>query len=147
MQIRVANRQDEPAIRHIIEDVYLQHGRKFDLAGSDSDLNNVEAHYFWPDGIFLVAERDDTIIGLLGARPDAHGSLRILRLSAAPGEPEAVVRSLIDTCIFFAGNSGCERVILQPQQLYLAGDQPLPPFQLAGSTSPEWLAKVAARPQ
>jgi hypothetical protein len=143
MQIRVANRQDEPAIRRIVEDVLSQHGHKFDLAGSDSDLNNVESHYFWHDGIFLVAERNDTIVGLIGARPDADGALRIFRLAAAgSADSNTVIRSLIDTCIFFAGNSACARMILQPDQVYLAADQPLPPFQLARSTPPEWVANV-----
>ena len=64
MQIRVATRQDEPLIRTLVNQALVEQGKaEVDLQGIDADLNNVESHYFWFDGIFIVAEDAGQIIG------------------------------------------------------------------------------------
>ena len=107
MQIRVANRQDEPIIRTIVNQALAERGSsEVDLKGRDEDLNNVEQHYFWHDGLFLVAEDDGQIIGLVGARKCEHDdSLELLRLVVVPSHrKKGVAHSLMDTVFFFARN-------------------------------------------
>ena len=107
MQIRVANRQDEPIIRTIVNQALAERGQsEVDLKGRDEDLNNVEQHYFWYDGLFLVAEEDGQIIGLVGARKSEHDeSLELLRLVVVPAHRQkGVARQLMDTVFFFARN-------------------------------------------
>lgn len=67
MQIRIANRQDEKKIVPFVEEIYNERGIKLDLASVDSDLKNVEANYFGKDGVFLLAEEEQKIIGVAGA--------------------------------------------------------------------------------
>ena len=108
MQIRVANRQDEPIIRTIIKEAYLEVGdREIDLTGRDSDLTNIDARYFWFDGIFIVAEDDGQIVGLAGARRgESEAVLRLMRLAVVPARRKTGCASmLIDTVLFFAANA------------------------------------------
>lgn len=144
MQIRVANRQDEPAIRHIVEEALAKHDRKLDLSGSDVDLQNVESHYFWNDGVFLIAERDDKTIGLLGARRGDPGTiLDITRLAVAPQEQhKGIARALLDVCFFFAGNMEYESVQLVPARQHLDEDRPIRPFAKNSQRSGVWTASV-----
>jgi hypothetical protein len=58
VQVRFANRQDEPNIRTFVESVYAESGSTFDLDGSDSDLRNIDAQYFGQEGLLIVVEED-----------------------------------------------------------------------------------------
>jgi GNAT superfamily N-acetyltransferase len=114
MQIRVANRQDEPIIRTIVNQANVEVGdAEIDLTGRDSDLSNVDSQYFWFDGIFVVAEEDGAIVGLAGARrasDTADGArsdvLLLKRLVVVPARRRTGCASiLMDTIIFFARNA------------------------------------------
>jgi N-acetylglutamate synthase-like GNAT family acetyltransferase len=133
MQIRVANRQDEPAIRAIVNECRAQRGEpEVDLKGADSDLNNVEEHYFWFDGIFLVAEEEGTIIGLIGARRgNSEETLDLRRLAVSPTfRGKGTARALVDRVIYFAGNLDYKRVVMDPARQHLDKRKPLRPFEL-----------------
>ncbi|MCW5833450.1 MAG: hypothetical protein KIS78_13690, partial [Labilithrix sp.] len=67
MQIRIANRQDEPEIRTFVDTIYQKSGSSLNIEEQDSDLRNMEANYFGKEGLFLVAEDNDKIIGIAGA--------------------------------------------------------------------------------
>lgn len=119
MQIRVANRQDEPIIRTIVNQANAEHGLpEIELTGGDSDLNNIEAHYFWYDGIFVVAEEDGQIVGLAGARRgETDDVLELLRLVVIPSRRRhGTAQLLMNTIVFFARNAEYEEIRYAPQK-------------------------------
>lgn len=113
MQIRAANKQDEPIIRTIIFQAMEENGASADLEGRDSDLKNVEHNYFWYDGLCIVAERDGQIIGVLAARRNEadEETLEIMRLAVTPGaRKRGAARALVKTMLFFAGNMEYKKI-------------------------------------
>lgn len=84
MQVRFANRQDEPNIRSFVESVYAESGGTFDLDGSDSDLRNIDAQYFGQEGLIIVVEEEKKIFGLAAARRKSESELELRRLLLAP---------------------------------------------------------------
>lgn len=86
VQIRIANRQDEPEIRTFVEALYQKSGLSFELESKDSDLRNVEANYFGKEGLFLVAENEGAIVGIAGARKKSESDLEIKRFLVADNE-------------------------------------------------------------
>ncbi|MBX9570942.1 MAG: GNAT family N-acetyltransferase [Candidatus Obscuribacterales bacterium] len=113
MQIRAANKQDEPIIRTIIFQAMEENGATADIEGRDSDLKNVEHNYFWYDGLCIVAERDGQIIGVLAARRNEkdENTLEIMRLAVTPGaRKRGAARALVKTMLFFAGNMEYKQV-------------------------------------
>ncbi len=83
MQVRVANRQDEPAIRTFVSEIYEKDGNSINLESTDSDLRNIEANYFGKEGLFLVGEEDSAIIAIAAARKKTDSVLELRRLLAA----------------------------------------------------------------
>lgn len=67
-QIRIGNRQDEPIVRPLIAHILAKNPEELDLNGADKDLRNIEQAYFGNGGLFLIAERDGVVVGLLGAK-------------------------------------------------------------------------------
>lgn len=88
MQIRVANKQDESAIRALFQSHLAEFNREIDVStdGSESDLRNIEGNYFGRDGIFLVASLDKDIVALAGGRrqADREDVFHIKRLFVSP---------------------------------------------------------------
>ena len=120
MQIRAANKQDEPIIRTIISQAMEENGATSDLDGRDSDLKNVEQNYFWYNGLCIVAERDGQIIGVLAARPNEKDddTLELMRLAVTPGaRKRGAARSLVKTMLFFAGNMQYKQVVAGASEL------------------------------
>src|SRR5262249_49194416 len=148
MQIRVANRQDEPAIRAIVNECRAQRGEpEVDLKGADSDLNNVEEHYFWFDGIFLVAEEEGKIIGLTGARRgNSEETLDLRRLAVSPSyRGKGVGRALVDHVMYFAGNLDYRQVVLDPLRQNFDLQKPFKPFAVFPGFPQQWMAAVNQR--
>lgn len=76
MQIRIANKQDESAIRTLFQTHLNEFNRELDLSadGAESDLRNIEGNYFGRDGIFLVASVEKDIVAIAGGRRKANES-------------------------------------------------------------------------
>lgn len=68
MQIRIGNRQDEPAVRELVRQLIDEIGRPWATQENESDLQNMEAEYIGRDGIFLVAEEKEKVIGFADDR-------------------------------------------------------------------------------
>lgn len=120
MQIRAANKQDEPIIRTIVLQAMEEMGATTDLDGRDSDLKNVEHNYFWYDGLCIVAERDGQIIGLLAARRNEKDdeTLELMRLAVTPGaRKRGAARALVKTMLFFASNMQYKQITAGSSQL------------------------------
>ncbi len=95
MQVRVANRQDEPAIRTFVSEIYEKDGESLNLESQDSDLRNIEANYFGKEGLFLVGEEDSAIVAIAAARKKSDSVLELRRLFAADKfSPEVVPEML-----------------------------------------------------
>jgi N-acetylglutamate synthase-like GNAT family acetyltransferase len=117
MQIRVANRQDEPLIRTIVFQALAENGIQPDLDGIDKDLRNTEHSYYWYDGLCIVAELDGQIIGVLAARRSFEDErlLVLRRLAVTPGaRKRGTARALLKTMQFFARNMEYTTVLLDP---------------------------------
>ena len=115
MQIRVANRQDEPLIRTIVFQSLEECGLHPDLEGLDQDLRNVEQSYFWYDGLCVVAENEGQIVGVLAARRSKENEdvLEMQRLAVTPGlRRRGVAKALMNTLKFFAMNMEYKSVVI-----------------------------------
>lgn len=137
MQIRVANRQDEPIIRTIVNQVNAELGAaEIDLKGSDSDLNNIESHYFWHDGIFVVAEDNGLVVGLGGARRgESDKQLELVRLVVIPSRRnKGTAVQLLQTIEFFGQNSEYDEVVYSPKKFGTTQNEPFFGFTVDGAT-------------
>lgn len=114
MQVRAANRQDEPLIRNIVFSALEELGITPDPDGRDKDLKNVEQSYFWHDGACLVAERDGQVVGVVAARRGAtDDELELARLAVYPAaRNRGIGRELMKTLLFFAGNMEYKTLVL-----------------------------------
>lgn len=135
MQIRVATRQDEPIIRTIINQANAEIGAtEIDLTGRDSDLTNIEANYFWYDGIFLVAEEDSQIIAIVAARRgQTDKQLELFRLVVIPSRRRrGIARKLLETVLFFARNMEYEQLVFDPNKFGTNQNKPCLGFTAGG---------------
>ena len=116
MQIRIANRQDEPEIRTFVDTIYQKSGSSLNIEEQDSDLRNMEANYFGKEGLFLVAEDNDKIIGIAGARKKTEKVLEFKRLMVADGSGhEEIANEMIDVIVRFAPRMLFEQVEVSVQ--------------------------------
>ena len=81
VRIRAATNSDADAIREIVFAVLAEYGLDCDPAGTDADLDDIEATYIVGGGMFEVVEaNDERIIGTVGLFPfgsltaSSHGS-------------------------------------------------------------------------
>lgn len=95
MQVRIANRQDEKAIRELAEAFSSTENASFDLKGRDRDLVNIEANYFGKEGLFLVVEADGELRGFAGARSKNEQTLSIERFQTSLIEAEEEMLKVI----------------------------------------------------
>lgn len=68
MQLRIGNKQDEGAVRALVQQSMIEVGAEFQLETAEADLKNIEGEYFGNDGIFVVIEEDSEIIAFAAAR-------------------------------------------------------------------------------
>jgi len=122
MQIRLANRQDEPKIVELVLDVMKEFGLTPNMDGGESDLKNVEANYFARDGVFLVAEQDGELVGIASARKEYENILELVRFAVAKGHRgEGIARDLLSTVLKFGRDLQYERVQVEPARQYPGG--------------------------
>ncbi|MBX3076369.1 hypothetical protein KF913_20825 [Candidatus Obscuribacterales bacterium] len=117
MQIRIANRQDEPEIRTFVDTIYQKSGSSLNIEEQDSDLRNMEANYFGREGLFLVAEHNDKIIAVAGARKKTEKVLEFKRLMVstdAEGADE-IANEMIDVIVRFAPRMLFEQIEVSVQ--------------------------------
>lgn len=120
MQVRIANKQDEPEIRTFVESICKESGSTFSLESNDSDLKNVEASYFGKEGLFIVAETDGKIVGVAGARKLTETELELKRLMMSEQfAKDEVVSEMLGVIINFARRLFYNRIdIVSPIKEY-----------------------------
>lgn len=116
MQIRIANKQDESAIRALFQTHLNEFNRELDLSadGTESDLRNIEGNYFGRDGIFLVASVEKDIVAIAGGRRlDGKGDdvFHIKRLFVEPKyRRQHVASQMVSIISRHAGILGFKRI-------------------------------------
>jgi putative acetyltransferase len=126
MQIRLGNRQDEPAITALVYQVMEEYGLTPQPETAESDLKNIEANYFGRDGLFLVAEEDKDIIGIAAARSNDEDELDLERMAVAKKfRGKGIARELMETVRRFARDMGYSRIEVEPARQYPACDKAL----------------------
>lgn len=152
MQVRAGNRQDEPLVRAIVTQYLEEQGRALDLEDKDRDLRNLEANYFWHDGLFIVAERDGQLIGMLAGRKNSKSDeiLDLKRLVVTTGaRRRGVAKALVKTMLFFAQNMEYKKVEFKDSES--VEDQQRDAalarlgFEKSNQESQSWAMKVPAK--
>ena len=123
MQIRIGNKQDEPACRELAKGCALEAGIRFDLEEHDADLKNIELSYIGRDGIFLVVEEEQEVIAFAAAARDENESICLLRrlYVAWPKRGQGIGRKLIDQIVFFAKNLDYKTLLVEADKLGYSG--------------------------
>jgi N-acetylglutamate synthase-like GNAT family acetyltransferase len=136
MQIRLGTRQDEPAIRALVEAIMKQYGLTYDESKGEADLKNIEAHYFAHDGIFLVAEQDGQVVGIAGARASEEKLLELVRFGVGKQwRGKGIARQLMATVVKFARDMENERIVVEPARQYPGGAEFLARFAFSSESS------------
>jgi predicted GNAT family N-acyltransferase len=106
LQIRIGNKQDEPACRELAKGVAAEAQLVFDLETTDSDLKNIESTYLGHDGIFLVAEEEQEIIAFATAgKGESEEQCKLSRVCVATAwRRKGIGKKLVEQVIFFAKN-------------------------------------------
>lgn len=126
MQIRLANKQDEPAVSKLVFEVMEEFGLSPEPLGSESDLKNIEGQYFGHNGVFLVAEDERSIVGIAGARRSNDLDLELVRLAVAKSwRGKKIARQLIESVFKFAGDLDYKRILVEPARQYPGSDRAL----------------------
>lgn len=112
MQIRIANRQDEKKLVPFVEEIYNEFGVKLDLASVDSDLKNVEANYFGKDGVFLLAEEEQKVIGIAGAHMVSDDLCALRRIYVAKGwRRKGIGRQMLNIVVAIAKRFQYKKIV------------------------------------
>jgi GNAT superfamily N-acetyltransferase len=120
MQIRIGNRQDQKRVQALTELICREFGRPFDLNQADQDLKNIELRYFGRDGIFLVVEEENQIVGLAGAMRQDEDRFVLRRICLEkPWRRKGLGRQLIKIVLSHAQRLGFSSVAI--------GDDPFQP--------------------
>jgi predicted N-acetyltransferase YhbS len=123
MQIRLGNRQDEPAITALVNQVMEELGQSPNPQVAESDLKNVEANYFGRDGLFLVAEDEKNIVGVAGARRHGENELKLERLAVSQNHRgRGIAREMMGIVQRFANDMGYERIVTKSGEPLSVGD-------------------------
>ncbi len=111
MQIRIGNKQDEPLIHALVADVLSEYGQEFDLNGVDSDLRNIEGHYFGADGAFFVIDENKRIVAIGAVRKLNENTCLLKRLCVARDwRGKGLGTKLLNMVLNFAFNLDYETV-------------------------------------
>lgn len=148
MQIRIANRQDEPEIRTFVDTIYQKSGSSLNIEEQDSDLRNVEANYFGKEGLFIVAEDNDKIIAVAGARKKSETVLEFKRLIVAPDAEsrDEIVDEMIDVIVRFAPRMLFEQIEVTAQARSDHYDQALSKKGFASAEQTKGALSLAVTP-
>ena len=122
MQIRLGNRQDEPAIITLVCDVMNEFGLVPKMDGAEADLKNIDANYFACDGLFLVVEIEGKIVGIAGAHKSSENVLELVRFAVVKSaRNKGYAHLLLNTILSFAQDLDYQRIEVEPARQYPGG--------------------------
>lgn len=136
MQIRLGNRQDEPAITKLVFAVMTEFQLPINPDGAESDLKNIEANYFARDGVFLVAEEDGQMIAIAGARRSEDAVLELVRFAVdKKWRGKGVARKLMAPILSYARDLEYSEILVEPARQYPGGADFLARFGFTSDNS------------
>jgi hypothetical protein len=97
MQIRLAVKQDEKQLREIFQE--NSSASVYSDSNDLGDLQNIEAHYFGKDGLFLVLEKDNQLKAAMGANRTRENTLAIRRYFAVGQAAQKELKSMLEICL------------------------------------------------
>ncbi|HEY9683847.1 MAG TPA: GNAT family N-acetyltransferase [Oculatellaceae cyanobacterium] len=106
MQLRIGNKQDEPACRDLAKKCAGDGGFNFDLETADADLRNIELAFIGHDGVFIVVEENEAVIAFAAARKGENEDVCSLRYLCVheSARRRGLGRKLVEQILFFARN-------------------------------------------
>jgi putative acetyltransferase len=115
LTLRDATKQDEIAIRAIVESVLREYGLQADPNQADADLADLRASYIERGGVFRVLlDERGTIVGCGGLYPLEGGEAEIRKMYFLPNaRGRGYGRRLLAELIEAARARGCRRVVLE----------------------------------
>lgn len=85
ISIRPATNSDCAEIQTLVFGVLEEYGLKPDLAGTDKDLTDIEAHYLARGGLFeLLETADGTLLGTVGLYPMDETTVELRKMYLSP---------------------------------------------------------------
>ena len=104
MQIRIGNKQDEVAVRAFVATQTERLGLGLpDFSGEFADLKNIVSNYIGHDGIFLIAEEENKVVGFAAARSKSDTACIVERIFVDREWIErGLLKQLVDKIIDFA---------------------------------------------
>jgi GNAT superfamily N-acetyltransferase len=69
LTLQIATQDDQPGIIQLIDQVYAEYADRVCLEGAESDLLDLQTHYFAKGGAFVVLKYDQQIVGTHAALP------------------------------------------------------------------------------
>ena len=83
--LRAAVDADSPAVRALVFAALQEHGLTPDLAGTDSDLAQLESNFGRRGGYFFVlVEADGQVVGTCGLYPQSDGAIELRKMYLTP---------------------------------------------------------------
>lgn len=112
--VRPAINRDAPAIKELVFSVLREYGLSPDPAGTDSDLDDIDAHYFARGGWFGVLVIDGTIAASVGIYPEDSRTCELRKMYCLPAfRGKGYGRQLLDHALAQAKALKFKRVVLE----------------------------------
>lgn len=114
-KVRVASRDDGPAVMELVASVLQEYGLKSDPVSTDADLADIEASYQSMGGWFQVVEsQDGRIVGSVGLHPEGEESCELRKMYLLPeARGFGLGRFLLEEALEKAQQLGFRRVTLE----------------------------------
>jgi putative acetyltransferase len=115
MELRQATTADTAGIRRVVFEVLVEYGLQGDPDGLDADLDDVEATYINPGGMFEVLEASDgRIVGTVGLYPMSSGICELRKMCLLrEARGQGMGRTMMDRVLHRARELGFVRIELE----------------------------------
>ena len=116
IEVKAFQKQDQSIVKSLILDGLVEHWGFLD-EGKNPDLDDIATTY--ADGTFLVAWRNDEIIGTGAFKPHSATQVEIVRMSVKKDwRRQGIDRQILDELCQRAAQAGYEEVILETTETW-----------------------------
>ena len=83
-RLRPASNADAEAVRRLVFAILVEHGLEPDPASTDADLDDIEASYLRPGGLFdVMVDASGQVVGTIGLFPTGGGRCELRKMYVA----------------------------------------------------------------